>query len=76
MPSTMYKLPVIRRPHLRVDDKTIQSILRHSNIAVTQKCYIKSLPKPSQAAMEQLESALCAERAQKTDSEPSAKPVN
>jgi integrase len=61
---------------LRVDDKTIQSILRHSNIAVTQKCYIKSLPKQSQATMELLESALCAERAPKTDSEPSAKPVN
>jgi len=39
---------------LRVDDKTIQFILRHSNVAVTQKCYIKSLPKQSQAAMEQL----------------------
>jgi integrase len=27
-----------------VDDMTIQRILRHSNVAVTQTCYIKTLP--------------------------------
>jgi hypothetical protein len=30
-----------------VDDKTIQAILRHSNVAVTQACYIQSLPEHS-----------------------------
>jgi hypothetical protein len=38
-----------------VDDKTIQAILRHSNVAVTQACYIKTLPKQSIAAMQKLE---------------------
>ena len=40
---------------LGVDDKTIQAILRHSNVAVTQACYIKTLPKQSIAAMQKLE---------------------
>jgi integrase len=40
---------------LGVDDKTIQAILRHSNVAVTQNSYIKSLPKQSIAAMRQFE---------------------
>jgi integrase len=51
---------------LGVDDKTIQAILRHANVAVTQKCYIKTLPKQSIAAMEKLETmigAMCNERA-------------
>ena len=52
---------------LGVDDKTIQSILRHSNVSVTQKCYIKSLPKQSVAAMAQLENVLCAARALKSE---------
>jgi integrase len=43
---------------LGVDDETIQAILRHSNVAVTQACYIKSLPGQSIAAMGKLESAL------------------
>ncbi|MCU1299107.1 MAG: phage integrase, partial [Acidobacteriaceae bacterium] len=43
---------------LGVDDKTIQAILRHSNVAVTQACYIKSVPEQSIAAMQKLESAL------------------
>jgi integrase len=43
---------------LGVDDKTIQAILRHSNVAVTQACYIKTLPEQSIAAMEKLETAL------------------
>lgn len=48
---------------LGVDDKTIQAILRHSDVSVTQRCYIKTLPAQSVAAMNALESALCAERA-------------
>lgn len=40
---------------LGVDDKTIQAILRHSNVAVTQACYIKTLRKQSIAAMQKLE---------------------
>jgi hypothetical protein len=41
---------------LGVDDKTIQAILRHANVAVTQGCYIKTLDSQSIAAMQQLES--------------------
>jgi hypothetical protein len=40
---------------LGVDDKTIQAILRHANVAVTQAAYIKTLPAQSIAAMQQLE---------------------
>jgi integrase len=36
---------------LGVDDMTIQQILRHSNVAVTQASYIKTLPKQTAAAM-------------------------
>ena len=43
---------------LGVDDLTIQAILRHSNVAVTQKCYIKTASKQTQAAMQKLEAAL------------------
>jgi integrase len=41
---------------LGVDDKTIQAILRHANVAVTQGCYIKTLDSQSIAAMRQFES--------------------
>jgi integrase len=34
-----------------VDDLTIQKILRHSNVAITQKHYIKTMPEQSIAAM-------------------------
>jgi integrase len=40
---------------LGVDDLTIQRILRHSNVAVTQQCYIKTLPEQSIAAMKKLD---------------------
>jgi integrase len=43
---------------LGVDDKTIQAILRHSNVAVTQACYIKTVSADAIAAMQQLESAI------------------
>jgi integrase len=40
---------------LGVDDLTIQRILRHSDVSVTQRCYIKTLPEQSVAAMQKLE---------------------
>jgi integrase len=43
---------------LGVDDLTIQRILRHSNISVTQRCYIKTLPEQSVSAMAKLENRL------------------
>lgn len=48
---------------LGVDDKTIQAILRHSDVSVTQRCYIKTLPKQSIAAMNAFEASMCAGRA-------------
>ena len=45
---------------LGVNDKTIQAILRHSNIATTQNIYIKTISSDSAAAMKLLETALCA----------------
>ncbi|MGB7133292.1 MAG: tyrosine-type recombinase/integrase, partial [Candidatus Sulfotelmatobacter sp.] len=41
---------------LGVDDLTIQRILRHSNVAVTQQCYIKTQDAQKIAAMQKLES--------------------
>lgn len=35
-----------------VDDKTIQAILRHENVSVTQKCYVKTIPESVRKAME------------------------
>jgi hypothetical protein len=37
-----------------VDDLTIQRILRHSNVSVTQECYIKTRDAQSIAAMHQM----------------------
>ena len=42
--------------HLGVSDNVIQRILRHSNVSVTQKCYIKILDPDVVAAMRKLES--------------------
>jgi hypothetical protein len=39
-------------------DKTIQRILRHSNVAVTQNCYIKTVDSEVAAAMQQFERSL------------------
>jgi integrase len=39
---------------LGVDDKTIQAILRHSDISITQKIYIKSLNESQVTAMDSL----------------------
>jgi integrase len=41
-----------------VDDKTIQRILRHSDVSVTQKAYIKTIPRHVADAMAQLEEAV------------------
>jgi integrase len=43
---------------LGVPDKTIQRILRHSNVAVTQNCYIKTAGSEAAAAMQQFERSL------------------
>jgi integrase len=43
---------------LGVADKTIQRILRHSNVAVTQSCYIKTADSEATAAMRQFERSL------------------
>ncbi|HEY7095093.1 MAG TPA: site-specific integrase, partial [Terriglobales bacterium] len=49
---------------LGVDDKTIQAILRHSNVAVTQAYYIKTVPQQSIDAMSRFSALLCSKRAQ------------
>ncbi len=43
---------------LGVDDSVIQRVLRHSNVAVTQACYIKTADEDAKAAMQKLETAL------------------
>jgi integrase len=43
---------------LGVDEKAIQAILRHCNVAVTQNVYIKTVSANSLAAMQQLERAV------------------
>lgn len=45
---------------LGVNDKTIQAILRHSNVATTMDIYVKTVSADSTAAMKLLETALCA----------------
>jgi integrase len=40
---------------LRVADKTIQRILRHANVSVTQACYIKTADSEVASAMQRLE---------------------
>ena len=42
---------------LGVDDLVILRILRHSNVAVTQACYIKTVSEDAKAAMQKLETA-------------------
>jgi integrase len=43
---------------LGVSDTTIQRILRHANVAVTQSCYIKTADSDAAAAMQQFERSL------------------
>jgi integrase len=45
---------------LGVDDLTVQKIMRHSSLTVTQRCYIKTLPEQSVSAMAKLENRLSA----------------
>jgi integrase len=47
---------------LGIDDLTIQAILRHSDVKVTQQSYIKTLPKQSIAAMKALNAELLKKR--------------
>jgi hypothetical protein len=41
-----------------VDDKTIQTILRHSNIGLTMNVYVKSVAESGVSAMDLLEEEL------------------
>ena len=43
---------------LGVDDKTIQTILRHSSVHTTREIYIKGVSSGATAAMERLEVAI------------------
>ena len=43
---------------LGISDKTIQRILRHANVSVTQSCYIKTADSEVEEAMQQLERSL------------------
>jgi len=54
---------------LGVPDKTIQGILRHANVQVTQNSYIKTLDSQSIAAMRQLESLVDVKMLSGTNSE-------
>jgi integrase len=45
--------------HPGVNDKTIQAILRHENVATTQTYYIKPVSKDSVRAMAALDAVLC-----------------
>jgi hypothetical protein len=57
--------PLRKRPIVVVDengvtqDQTIQAILRHSKVQVTQACYIKTVNQDSVRAMAALDSVLC-----------------
>jgi hypothetical protein len=43
---------------LGVDDLTVQKIMRHSSLTVTQRCHIKTLPEQTVSAMAKLENKL------------------
>jgi len=55
-----------------VPEKTIQAILRHSNLSTTQNIYIKSVDADSVTAMKTLEALMCANRAPQ---QPTARPA-
>jgi integrase len=61
---------------LGVPDKTIQSVLRHSNVSTTQRCYIKVSGKATVAAMDTLESVLRSTCALEAAAEGEEKSVN
>jgi integrase len=41
-----------------VNDLTIQRILRHSNVSLTRRAYIKRLPRQATDAMEKIQTAM------------------
>src|SRR5438552_2207767 len=43
---------------LGVDDSVIQAILRHSDVSVTQRCYIKTVPPDAVVAMRRLSASV------------------
>jgi integrase len=46
-----------------VQDKTIQAVLRHSNLTTTMNVYVKSVDADAVTAMKALEALMCAKRA-------------
>jgi len=61
---------------LGVSDLIIQRILRHSNVSVTQRCYIKTSSPDARAAMDKLEASLVNEWSTDTESERATHRVN
>ncbi len=59
---------------LGVDDLMIQQILRHQDVSVTRKHYIKTTGEQTVSALAKLEAALCADRALATAPVKSAQP--
>jgi len=47
-----------------IDDMTIQKIMRHTDVAITQKCYIKTLPSAVGAAMAKFDDLVCSKSAE------------
>ena len=71
------RIPAISLHDLGVDDKTIQAILRDSDVSVTQRSYIKSLPRQSAAALAKLEGVFEADEQGRPDAAvPHGSPVN
>jgi integrase len=56
----MNMLGAHHKQRLGVNDKTIQAILRHSDVSTTMNIYVKTVSDDSTAAMKLLETALCA----------------
>jgi integrase len=54
---------------LGVDDSVIQAILRHSDVSVTQRCYIKTVPPDAVAAMRQLSARVSELKKQSDDAD-------
>jgi len=46
-----------------VQDKTIQAVMRHSNLNTTMNVYVKAVDADAVAAMKALDALMCAERA-------------
>jgi len=60
---------------LGVPDKTIQAILRHSNLATTQNIYIQNVPADARSAMERLEAELAVRSALSARKRPAPGPA-